>query len=173
MTEKIVASNGWELREDGAIYSNPTTRHKLVSKEGTEALREVFQLERDEELGRWRERPECGLVVYPNGSDEFGNRCVRVLWESTGTNILIWENKIPGTIFGDAARNYFAAHPEPKPWHDAKPGEVWALTVDGREFAGDVDSDMEVRCHERQDYIHIESTAITAGRRIWPEGDNK
>jgi hypothetical protein len=30
-----------------------------------------------------------------------------------------------------AARAYFAAHPQPKPWHAAKPGEVWELTFDG------------------------------------------
>ena len=28
-----------------------------------------------------------------------------------------------------AAYRYFAAHPEPKPWEDAKPGEVWLVTL--------------------------------------------
>ena len=29
----------------------------------------------------------------------------------------------------EVAREYFDAHPEPKPWHDAKPGEVWVLRI--------------------------------------------
>lgn len=96
------------------------------------ALAEHFQAARDTELGRWRwpEYPE--YVVYPEADPD----SVLVFDEATGAN---WKvdralNQA-GNYLHAAARAYWAAHPEPKPWHSAKPGEVWDI-VTRRDDAG-------------------------------------
>ena len=71
-----------------------------------------------------------------------------------------------------AARAYFDAHPEPKPWHDAKPGEAWELTANG-------DTGPFITMLTPSGAVHFiagngtkfvaEASDITAGRRIWPE----
>lgn len=140
MSETFTASNGVRVTVDDetVIVNTPVGADPFAPVRGAAtALREFFQHERDQELGRWRERVKCEFVVYPDGADELDNRCVRVVWESTGTTDRIWENKIPGTLYGDAARNYFAAHPEPKllpsephtAWVDKYGTDIW--WVDG------------------------------------------
>ena len=72
-----------------------------------------------------------------------------------------------------ALREFFEYEANRKPWHEAKPGEVWVLTMDGAEHAWGVgtafdlgpefvyaggESNMPLTWHE-----------ITAGRRIYPE----
>lgn len=74
-----------------------------------------------------------------------------------------------------ALREFFAAHPEPKPWHDAKPGELWMLTVYGAEHEFFIRSDggskiFAHRLDTSAEYpITGDAGVITAGRRIWPE----
>ncbi len=52
-----------------------------------------------------------------------------------------YENHIAGVrgISAEAARAYVEAHPEAKPWQDAKPGEVWVLTLPDE---GDADAEI-------------------------------
>ena len=123
--EEFTASNGLMLvpHRDGSVRWEAGFSPKVV----TAALREFFLHERDQELGRWRERPSCTTVVYPNGADDLGNRCVIVLYEPTAGVTAVYENNIPGNLYGDAARNYFSAHPELKPWMDVAEG-VYAVT---------------------------------------------
>lgn len=128
MTE-FKASNGVEIRPFDDLR-----RGAGYSYEEVEALREFFQAERDAELGRWRWPEHPDYVVYPNK-----NHSVSVIDESTGvreesltrdeTN-----HDIPAVrnVFFRAAKAYFDAHPERKPWHDAEPGDVWELTVPGK-----------------------------------------
>src|SRR5690625_2476196 len=130
-TETFTATNGltFTFPEDGSIRWEAGHPPRLV----TEALREYFIAERDTELGRWRDEEKPNMVVYrvPENDDKDG-RAVRVIDEATGAYFSLWERDVKhferGSVHATAAR-YFAAHPEPRPWHSAQPGEVWLLTI--------------------------------------------
>ena len=103
----------------------------VYTLETTEALRAFFQAERDDALGRWRDPENPDYVVYPRPDQDYHDgSCVLVLDELSGATWLDWERvALPGP-----ARRYFAAHAdvEPrKPWHDAKAGEYWLVTLEG------------------------------------------
>ena len=141
----------------------------VYTLETTEALRAFFQAERDDALGRWRDTENTDMVAYRTPEDDDGcGRCILLLDENTGDNHWEWERIATS---GPGLR-YFAAHPEPKPWEEAKAGEVWILTrygaeepffVTGGEFTS---TDLAVA-------TDLDDDSITAGRRIWPEGENK
>jgi len=175
MTE-FTASNGirvW-INERGSTCTS-TGR----GSEHTQALREFFRHERDEELGRWRDPMNPNIVVYrlPHDDDHCG-RCVRAIDERTGEQQRCWDSITgsdaslyePDTLFDSAAR-YFAAHAVSRPWHDAKPGEVWVLTCDGEELLFmESHGAWYSRCGVRVVLEPpIDDPRITAGRRIWPE----
>ena len=131
-----------------------------------QALREFFQAEEDARLGRWRWPENPQWVLYP---DEDGD--VVALDESTGqsTSLLtrLTVGKFPNAQGCPAARAYFDAHPESKPWHDAKPGEVWVLThVKGETGAFVVDGD---KFESGSWSLPLDGPSITAGKRIYPE----
>ena len=140
-------------------------------------LREYFQAERDEQLGRWRDPEIPDMVVYPHDDvtitvlDEVDGKR---FWWTRGDELDAHQERFPGF---DTARAYFAAHPEPKPWDAAKPDEVWALTINN-------DREEVFRCGEKGLYslktgnpigslLSCSHNKITAGRRIWPEGGDK
>lgn len=135
------------------------------------ALREFFQHERDEQLGRWRWPENPDYVVYP---PEAG--FVKVLHESTAKTSVFeraWQR-----IDDDhdrAARAYFDAHPESKPWQNAEYGELWSLDVIGTSMwvvleAGDDDEPRPVfRDIRTMVTLSLDDIAITGGRRVWPE----
>ena len=89
------------------------------------SLREYFLSERDTELGRWRWPENPDYVVYSRANSTTGERMVRVVLEVNGYGCDLYEGGHELHEHQRAARAYFKAHPEPKPWHDAKPGEVW------------------------------------------------
>ena len=140
-----------------------------------DALREFFVHERDVELGRWRWPGSDTVVVYPG---VIPGRA-RVVSEVTGESE--WRSRGQGTQhptetqmwYHRAAVAYFASHPEPKPWHDAKPGELWSMryqavpeertvfVVDDR-IAG-VFSDSEGNTWA------VNDSRIVSARRIYPE----
>ena len=103
----------------------------VYTLETTEALRAFFQAERDDALGRWRDTENPNVVVYPclNQDDGYG----RVVW------VLDEAEMVSGTVLDDrhshsSASRYFAAHPDEethKPWHEAKAGEYWLVTLEG------------------------------------------
>lgn len=152
------------------------------------ALREYFQHEEDERFDRWRwpENPE--FVVYAWIADTPRNaRGVTVLSESIPRPYTVWEDSLD-VLYGDsndeqarvqarrAARAYFDAHPDPKPWHDAKPGEVWALMVHGIELPFFRVDDERGEWASRDTtympwapFLALNAHGITDGRRIWPE----
>lgn len=77
-----------------------------------------------------------------------------------------------------AAREYFAAHPEPKPWRDAQPGEVWLLNFTGFETVaspwtvrpGQMSADTaEFVYPQNGNTIELDDPEIVEARRIWPE----
>lgn len=172
----FTASNGMEFWTNGGEVrwqsGHPVNK---VSK----GLREFFQHERDQELGRWRWPENPDYVLYPIE----GSESVRVLDERNARESLIRRGVLQ-TDFGGkhwgAARAYFDAHPEAKPWHDAKPGEVWVLTTKGVDdrwnptsfSVREVDNQIRFYANEPDysvEYLGVSATAITAGRCIWPE----
>lgn len=181
MSEKFTASNGHRFESRGPdnkgrevlsmVFMRPNDEpfhtERQFAADDVQALREFFQHERDQELGRWRwpENPE--YVVYRAS----GSRAV-VIKELTGESRAI--NTL-GTVKGLAlpVNDLFERaatawrNVSRKPWHDAKPGEVWALTVDGKETAFTLHGDL-FRTGALWD-IEQTDRHITAGRRIWPE----
>ena len=136
-------------------------------------LQAFFRAERDETLGRWRDPKNPDYVVYPlaDGTVMIFNEQsqYREFWSRKGTR----EYELKGG-FADVARRYFAAHPEPNPWHAARPDEVWALTISREELLCRSNSDGDftpVFGHHHWATISNGSREITAGRRIWPEED--
>lgn len=163
-----------------AVGNRPITPIWTNSSE-LKALREFFRAEEDERLGRWRYPGDPDFVVY--GLD--GEQAVRVIRESTAVSFDYLRDEHRSSIpnaFAAAAYAYFDAHPERKPWHDAKPGETWRLTVNDR-IPLEIDLTFNVIGVEgvipsrfarpqvggEQMEYPLDSPAITAGRRIWPE----
>ena len=107
----------------------------LYDPDTTNALRAFFQAERDQELGWWRDPEEPDWIVRPH---EYHANSAIVYNERTHFTCY-WERRAAKTGSGNyssamVAKRYFAAHPdvEPhKPWHDAKEGEYWLVTLEG------------------------------------------
>ena len=151
----------------------------VYTLETTEALRAFFQAERDAELGRWRDPENPDIVVYPiPAMNDQGDGYGRAVW------VLDEAEMVSGTVLDDrhshsSASRYFDAHPlpEPKPWEDAKPGEVWALTYAGIEetaWVADFTWGAPPRFRQFKNLLNpifTNDKHITAGRRIWPEGE--
>lgn len=177
MTE-FTASNGVSVRvnEDGDIYLRgsgaPDREWEFdCNRAGAGALREFFQHERDEELGRWRwpENPE-----YVVKHDPLGVRIAHVLHEpSFAARVVRLDDQVVGlgskrdVEFLNAARAYFANHPEPKPWHRAKPEEIWLMGSGLHEFVALVSNDGNFRFADGSEMAVTEE--FVNGRRIWPE----
>lgn len=137
MTETFRASDGARIevhdnnsRIDIKCTGSSGEQHFLSVKE-TQAAREFFQHERDEELGRWRWPENPDYVVYPviQSAHEmaFGqNLSVMVFHEPTGVlKGYCREEDQGGDLtreYPGAARAYFKAHPERKarPWSEAR-----------------------------------------------------
>lgn len=161
--ERMNPSGTGEWNEIGGLSPNASLTYS--------ALREFFRHERDEELGRWRWPENPGYVVYPDGTSR------RVVRESTGQTmqVSLHDRKAMTTYLDSyvgAAKAYDAAHEPPKPWHDAKPGEVWVVTPQG---AKDAEAMTVIEKHGLmfsnpvdETYLSI-SGYITAARRIFPE----
>ena len=149
----------------------PGTAPIFLSEEEMDELRAGFQAERDEALGRWRDPEHPDLVCYPVAGDL---DAVWVMYEGDGLAYMREKDQVfyAGNEFSEVARRYFAAHPEPKPWEEAKAGEVWILTRYGAEEPFFV-TDGEFTSTDLAVATDLDDPRITDGRRIWPEGENK
>lgn len=180
---KYTASNGVKVltlaNGLGFQYPNHPISSSGIHDAKVVALREFFQHERDEELGRWRWPENPDFVVYLDGHPS--RRSVTIFVEKTGgIAIGMREDFLAATPddghdFRAAARAYFEAHPAPKPWHEATDGHLWLIRFDdfpetdvsalvkgGRFIYND-------HCHEG--VAELTDPMITAARRIWPESD--
>lgn len=126
-------------------------------------LREFFRAEEDERLGRWRWPEDPDYLVYP---ESISPVVVRVVRESTGVQQAISRAKAghQRTAMQQAARAYFDAHPEPKPWREAREGEVWVITVPEGTYPAIFQADAFRDAGGPWDVRDI-----TDARRIWPE----
>ncbi|QYF98494.1 hypothetical protein [Microbacterium sp. PAMC21962] len=164
---EFTASNGVTIHEQ----ATGTDRGKGVIVDGyflppndVMALREFFQKENDDRLGRWRWREDPDYVVYP-----LVTGLVAVVEEKNGTSGTFSRIEHTNSGHGDAARAYFLAHPDPKPWDEAKPGEVWVFTLrDAPELSHAAVLD-DCATWTWTDGGQVDLTTITSGRRIWPE----
>ena len=133
MTDTFTASNGMTVDRDhnGDVLLDRATTQSLYMKDGTAlALREFFQHERDEELGRWRDPDNPRLTVYPTEGYETDE--ITILDDVDAETYTITRasaERSQGGWWHDTAKAYFEAHPERKPWEDAKDGEIWEFTL--------------------------------------------
>lgn len=172
------ASNGVivHLDDRGDMDITNESRVALCGGRVVDALREFFRAEEDERIGRWRFPVDPDFVVYaprpgfrPVDSTEPCD--LFIINENWGAGLAYLDAEYSSydeedRPFADAGRAYFEAHPEPKPWHDAKEGEVWVIEVDGETKALLVDPEQFTDGNEGIDFDH---KGITAGRRIYPE----
>lgn len=183
MMEEFTASNGISIREGEWGYYEYMVKNGTVYSEAGRyaagspldlAMGEYYRAKEDERLGRWRYNRN--IVVYA------GSGSVRVLDEQGGhvtnefhrAHFTKPEGEL-SNVFRHAARAYFDAHPEPKPWHDAKPGEVWVITF-SEPGGGTTDPWTMNRngLFENPNYvscIRVKDSTIISARKIWPTDD--
>ena len=160
------------LDEVGRIHlSRAGYCNGIYTLETTEALRAFFQAERDEQLGRWRDPENPNIVVYPiPAMNDQGDGYGRAVW------VLDEAEMVSRTVLDDrhshsSASRYFAAHldPEPRPWEEAKPGEIWEIgLLELGPSACLVTKGDFVEISKRFE-VAIGSSLIESGHRIWPE----
>lgn len=169
----FTASNGIQVwLEDGTASLSCGIPHEGA----TEALREFFLQERDEELGRWRWPENPDYVVYAGAGG-----LLSVVNEANGYHHTFFESKIQEETFYQpfrrAAQAYLEAHPEPQSWEKAKPGEVWVLTINGVDEAATAyptyhGTGVLLHSTNGRGTYSPDDEEITDGRRIWPEPDD-
>lgn len=180
----FTASNGMEITHDPdrlVVERLGMSRRTVLTPPEFSALREYFIAKEDERRGRWRWPENPDYVVYPQPDEAFERMFgpgldLVILRESDGmTKGYVRTEDQGGPPMAHrvdhmlAARAYFDAHPEPKPWHEAKSGEVWLLK------ARDAEEIWYVRKGHFRDIdglglrMPLDNAIITAGRRIWPE----
>ncbi|MFF7681502.1 hypothetical protein ACFZA2_01985 [Microbacterium sp. NPDC007973] len=177
----FIASNEYGVREvvepDAGLQllwkDRTVARESAVSSSQVQALREFFEAEADERIGRWRWAANPDYVVYPdrlNTTPPSG--AIRVWNERTGVSrYYLNRDGVDGVggQFDPAAAAYFDAHPEPKPWTRAKAGELWFLTITslGPETRLRWEAQGEpVRFWSGGLHIDARSGDITAGRQV-------
>lgn len=139
----FTATNGIAIRaKDGDLdFKRPGSYgwFGLYGGQVVDALREFFQAEADERLGRCRSAVDPDFVVY----EPREGQPARVLRESTAQVLDYHRSDTRSThpsAFESAARAYFEARPEPKPqipdeprtaWVDKYGTDVWHVGFDG------------------------------------------
>lgn len=162
-------------RSDGSVLFDHVNGY--LSPWSVMDAEEFFQAKRDEDLGRWRWPENPQYVVYP--ASGYGHY-VRVLNEKDAFLDVVYRDGqgADRAGAGEAARAYFEAHPERKPWEEAEPGEVWALRVkhvpgeDAYEIYDDPSQGIQRTCFRSLtdgSIYWVRSESIEDGRRIWPE----
>lgn len=176
MTEQFIASNGVEIIAHSDFIQWEAGRG---AKEITPALREYFQHERDKDLGVWRWPGNSEYVVR-----KVDTHVVDVTHEPLGKNWSVTRAKVTDSVEGawsnplaphvQAAYDYFEAHPERKPWHDAQPGEVWVVEFIGERKACIVQGLPEGHHLFQGDgrSLIVKNKYITHAERIWPKENN-
>lgn len=169
---EYTASNGYRVElNNGAGYVCNVAGHErhVFGRYSIEAMREFFRAERDEELGRWRSSAFTDYVVYSQGDG-----CIQVVNETNGFGSGLIAQEEVWSYTGNThqvAAAYFEAHPERKPWHDAKPGEVWVLKEHGQPERAYLVDDSQFYDSSRDYALDFGDSVILEARRIWPESD--
>lgn len=176
MTTTFTASNGdtIETRPNGDLVVKSGHDTEWLSPFAVDALHEYLQHQRDEELVRWRSKEHPNYVVYPQGPD-----AIEILCETDGRSHTCGRDCphsrwMLSYKWAEVQDEYFAAHPEKKPWHDAQSGELWILTIDGEQVGALAWRPAPGPTFETATgTLRHDDPDITAGRRIWPTGDRR
>lgn len=150
MTDIFTATNGIKIRSRGfpdIIEMTPGSEKEHWDPlggyvEGTlmdAAMAEWYQHRRDQELGRWRDPENPDHLVYQSEPYVQGYRRIAVVNERDMTGVHTFsEGAEEGSTDPKAltAQRYFAAHPEPKPWHSAEAGTFWRIHLDADDGFG-------------------------------------
>jgi hypothetical protein len=132
---EFTASNGYRVTPiPGGIelfnrHPNPDSGNvHSLGKYSVDALREFFRAEEDERLGRVRSTVDPDIVIYPVTANQ-----IRVIDQAGHGNWATFDRDDADGLgpMSRTASAYFDAHPEPKPWTQARPGEVWSLGIGG------------------------------------------
>lgn len=171
--ETFTASNGIKFTPcgDRTVRWRSGLHPRLVS----DGLREFFQWERDQELGVLRDPAFPGYVARLN----YDGSHIRGMKESTWGLSAWYPLDVAASGKADecfSMREFLqrVAPQPPRPWLEAKHGEVWLVT------RGGFDDVVKVREKLRETLFEAVyddgvvysalSPEITAGRRIWPRG---
>lgn len=174
---EYTASNGMTLHVRGNMISTSPSGLGLLNltSDLTAALREFFRAEEGERRGVWRSTKDAtwtavrrNTVVYFQNEDHERSFHVVV---GNQASMKAWSRDLQRI-----AHEYFAAHPEPKPWHNAKPGEVWDVdlpaggnryvTVESDRFA---DHTVVFRDPHSVGEVELVDEYIIDARRVYPE----
>ena len=163
-------------RSDGSVLFDHANGY--LSPASVMDAEEFFQAKRDFDLGRWRWPANPQWIVYPRrpGFTPYGDADLLVINEVDGSAMEYVATDDDGTCYtghaAEAARAYFEAHPERKPWQRAQVGEVWVLsTADGET---DAYTAMPVRgggiaFESPEGRYLLDDADIESARHIWPE----
>lgn len=140
--DEFVAASGRKvrIRKDGSVEFGLLNGY--LPRESAFDAEEFFQAKRDEELGRWRYPLDPHWIAMEGNHNRDGRRTVALFNEQTFESFLM-NDRVLGTSIDHvsyrAARAFFEAHPQPKPWHDAQAGEFWTVTHAGEDETCRVD----------------------------------
>lgn len=145
----------------------------MLSGRNTQALREFFAAE----LGVWVDPETSALVIADSKGDPHNGRYVSVYLD--GQMFGLFEKGDRTSEREELVTDrYFAAHPEPKPWHDARPGEVWMLVTtrheEARAYGVEQEPDGLVFCPAfRADFksLDVDGAGVKSAHRIYPPED--
>lgn len=158
--------------EDGSVTFEGVRGY--IGAEQVFDAQEFFQAQRDLDFGRWRCPAEPDWVAQEGERSSDGRRTVRLFNESTfesfWLNSRVMDEVDNETAKHRVARAFFEAHPERKPWQEARPEEAWLLTIDGKQWVATVDRMLDFTT-SAETFVNgsPDMVRITAGRRIWPE----
>ncbi|GAA3948219.1 hypothetical protein GCM10022383_27490 [Microbacterium soli] len=130
MVKTMVAKSGRTVTqyEDGSISIGQ--KRGYLSREAAFDAAEFFEMLRDEERGWWRSPADPHMVCVEGPAGRDGRRTVKVVDEDTFVadhlNDRVLDITRP-TAMQRAARDFLLAHPVPKPWHEAEPGQFWRV----------------------------------------------
>lgn len=164
-----------KVGEDGTLIFDHV--HGYLNPDSAMDAEEFFQAKHDEDLGRWRYPSDPEWVVRDGGVSHVG-RVAIVLNERTFEQTTFTRSSATGeSAKHGAARAYFEAHPERKPWHDAKVGQVWAIRMDPEapEFAVHVVAGMRgprFQTAGEASMITLDYSGIVSARLVFDEDES-
>lgn len=186
----FTASNGIRVDVSGDDYiqfedqTGELRWARSMEPEEIDALREYFRSQDDVRAGRSRYSGNPDLVIYP----VLDRDAVLVVSEKFGEAVTYGRadttHSTPSQGWAiSAADEYFEAHPEPKPWHSAKAGEIW-IVERPRLWSGiggqPIEEPRSVSSRLREEPRFVDANGnspsypitdkeIVNARRIWPE----
>ncbi|MDY0829084.1 hypothetical protein SK224_08075 [Microbacterium sp. BG28] len=172
VTLPFTASNGVTIDRDleGDLAASSG---QYLGKDAEQAFRELFAAQHPNAHGLHRDSrfPEY-IFIRQHRSDDGDGRAVGVIDLEQKEFFTAWENlnrdsRERWIIAGHA---WLDANPDPAPWMDAKPGEVWRLTTKS-EQSNENAWRLESGAFMFDDGGFVLADEIVAGERIWPKAD--